>query len=96
MIRSDRFNDIIADIRLQIAIYLKAHPGHAFCDNCLAAKLGLGAREVHHARIGLAGSQEFEQHSAFCSSCLTMKNVIHVAWLHFDAPDDDAPLPYGA
>ena len=96
MTRPDRFSSAIADIRLQIAECLKSHPGHAFCDSCLATKLGLRAREVHHARIGLAGSQEFAQESGFCSVCLEVKSVIHVAWLHFEAPDDDAPLPYGA
>ena len=96
MNRAERYSAAIDDIRLQAAEYLKTHPGHAFCDSCLAAKLRLRAREVHHARIGLAGSHEFEQGTAFCSVCLEIKNVIHVAWLRFDAPDDDAPLPYGA
>jgi hypothetical protein len=70
---------------------LKAYPGHAFCDACLAAKLGLEVREVRHARIGLAGSAEFEQQTWFCSVCLEVKHVIHVAWLNFETPlDDDA------
>jgi hypothetical protein len=86
----------IADIRLQAAAVMKAHPGHAFCDACLAAKLGLAEREVRHARIGLAGCPEFEQQTWFCSVCLEVKHVIHVAWLHFDHPADDSPLPFGA
>ncbi|MBI2205538.1 MAG: hypothetical protein HYU41_16960 [Candidatus Rokubacteria bacterium] len=79
----------ITDARLQAAEHLKAYPGHAFCDGCLADKLGLGVREVRHARIGLAGSDEFEQQQGFCSVCLEVKHVIHVAWLHFEAPNDD-------
>lgn len=94
--RPDKAHPPIADYRLQVAEYMKAHPGHAFCDACLAEKLALAVREVRAARIGLAGSAEFEQQTWFCSVCLQPKNVIHVAWLHFDAPGDDAPLPYGA
>lgn len=79
----------ITDVRAQAAELLKAYPGHAFCDVCLAARLGLGVREVHHARIGLAGSTEFEQQTWFCSVCLEVKHVIHVAWLNFDPPAGD-------
>jgi hypothetical protein len=79
----------ITDVRLQTAELLKAYPGHAFCDACLADRLGLGIREVRHARIGLAGSDEFEQQPGFCSMCFELQHVIHVAWLHFDSPADD-------
>ncbi len=86
----------ITDVRLQAAEYLKAYPGHAFCDACLADKLGLGVREVRNARIGLAGSHEFEQEQGFCSVCLEIKHVIHVGWLHFDTPNDDAHHAFDA
>ena len=79
-------------LRHQTAELLKSYPGHAFCDDCLAAKVGHPTREVRRARIGLAGSNEFEQETTFCSVCLEQKHVIHVAWLRFDvaAADDDA------
>lgn len=73
------------------AALLNAYPGHAFCDECLAGKLGVSLREVRHAQIVLAGSPEFEQQTWFCSVCLSVKHVIHVAWLRFDpAHLDDA------
>lgn len=61
--------------------FLKEYPGHAFCDECLAERLGLERREIHRARIGLVGSTEFDQHVWFCSVCLQLTHVIHVAWL---------------
>jgi hypothetical protein len=63
---------------------LKSYPGHAFCDDCLAGKIGYATRDVRRARIGLAGSSEFEQETTFCSVCMEQKHVIHVAWLRFD------------
>ena len=72
------------DVRLQTSEVLKFYPGHAFCDDCLAGKVGYPVREVRRARIGLAGSTEFEQEMTFCSACLEQKHVIHVAWLRFD------------
>jgi hypothetical protein len=65
---------------------LRAHPGHAFCDECLAQRLAVGVREVRYALITLAGSAEFDQETWFCSACLQQKHVIHVAWLRFDVP----------
>ena len=72
------------DVRPQASDVLKSFPGHAFCDDCLAAKIGYPLRDVRRARIGLAGSSEFEQEITFCSVCLEQKHVIHVAWLRFD------------
>jgi hypothetical protein len=66
--------------------FLKDHPGHACCDDCLASRVGLTVREVRYARVRLAGSPEFEQHTWFCSFCLEVRDVIHVAWMHFGAP----------
>ena len=69
---------------METAKYLRAHPGHAFCDDCLADRTGTAPREVRIARVALAGNAEFEQQIAFCSACLAFKLVIHVAWLHFE------------
>ena len=96
LMRSSSRAEPIADVRVHAAAFMKAHPGHAFCDACLAAKLGLAVREVRHARIGLAGCPEFEQQTGFCSVCLEVKPIIHMAWLHFDGPPDDDALPFGA
>lgn len=74
----------VIDVRPQASEVLKSFPGHAFCDDCLAAKVGYPTRDVRRARIGLAGSSEFEQEMTFCSVCLEQKHVIHVAWLKFD------------
>ena len=83
----------VSDVRLQTSEVLKFYPGHAFCDDCLAGKLGYPVREVRRARIGLAGSAEFEQEMTFCSACLEQKHVIHVAWLRFDiAVSAEEPL----
>ena len=69
---------------------LRAYPGHAFCDECLAQKVGTSARAIRRARIALAGSVEFDQQVQFCSVCLRLRHVIHVAWLRFDsAPEHD-------
>jgi hypothetical protein len=76
----------LTDVRLQTSEVLKFYPGHAFCDDCLAGKVGYPVRDVRRARIGLAGSSEFEQEMTFCSGCLEQKHVIHVAWLRFDVP----------
>jgi hypothetical protein len=73
-------------IGLESARFLREHPGHAFCDECLAQRLTVTLREVRYARIALAGSAEFDQEIWFCSACLAHKHVIHVAWLRFDAP----------
>ncbi|MBI1737547.1 MAG: hypothetical protein HYR51_20440 [Candidatus Rokubacteria bacterium] len=78
----------VIDVRLQTSDVLKSFPGHAFCDDCLAGKVGYPVREVRRARIGLAGSSEFEQETTFCSVCLEQKHVIHVAWLKFDVATD--------
>lgn len=81
------------DVRVQAAELLKAYPGHAFCDTCLSEKLHLSVRDVRYARIGLAGSREFEQQTWYCSVCLEVKHVIHVAWLHFESAADDHTRP---
>jgi hypothetical protein len=94
--RVKQLTEPIADVRVHASAYMKSHPGHAFCDACLALKLGLGVREVRHARIGLAGCAEFEQQTGFCSVCLEVKHIIHMAWLHFDSPGNDEALPFGA
>ena len=73
----------ITETRVQTVAteFLKEYPGHAFCDECLAERLGLGRREIHRARIGLIGSTEYDQHVWFCSVCMRLTHVIHVAWL---------------
>jgi hypothetical protein len=70
----------------EAARFLRSHPGHAFCDGCLAQRLGSAVRDVRRARIVLSGSTEFDQEPWFCSVCLEYTQVIHVAWLRFDAP----------
>jgi hypothetical protein len=92
-IRARSATSPIIDVRLQTSEVLKSYPGHAFCDECLAGKVGYPTREVRRARIGLAGSSEFEQEMTFCSVCLEQKHVIHVAWLRFDVaatPQEEA------
>ena len=79
------------DHRVRTEDVLRAYPGHAFCDECLAQKVGMSMRAVRRARIALAGSVEFDQQVQFCSVCLRLRHVIHVAWLRFDAaPERDA------
>ena len=73
-------------IGVEAARFLRAHPGHAFCDACLAKRIAVSVREVRYAFITLAGSQEFDQETWFCSACLAQKHVIHVAWMRFDVP----------
>ena len=67
---------------------LREFPGHAFCDQCLAERIGMQPREVRRARIALIGSSEFDQHVWFCSSCMRRTHVIHVAWLAEGMPND--------
>lgn len=77
------------EIRTLAEQFLKSYPGHAFCDDCLADRVGLELREVRYAKIALAGSAEFEQRTWFCSVCLEWRQVIHVAWLWFTSTDSD-------
>ena len=81
-------------VQTQTIEFLKSYPGHAFCDDCLAERLGMDARDVRCARIGLAGSTDFDQHVWFCSVCMQRTHVIHVAWLAggtFDFTDSVDP-----
>jgi hypothetical protein len=84
--REGRLETSTTRIGSEAARVLRAHPGHAFCDECLAQRLAVSAREVRYAFIALAGSHEFDQETWFCSGCLAQKHVIHVAWLRFDVP----------
>lgn len=65
----------------RVAEYLRIHPGHAFCDDCLADKLGIGLEAMRHARGALASVHDLDQETWFCSACMSMKDVLHVAWL---------------
>lgn len=80
-------------IGLETAQFLRAHPGHAFCDECLSRRLGITLRDVRHARIALVGCHEFDQEPWFCSACLQLTHVIHVAWLRFDTPHTSEEAP---
>lgn len=75
----------------EVTQFLREHPGHAFCDECLAEKAQVGVRDVRRARIALAGLHEFDQERWLCSVCFALKLVIHVAWLSFDAPESTEP-----
>jgi len=80
-----------ARIVVEVARFLREHPGHAFCDDCLADRAQLAVRDVRHARIALAGVHEFDQETWLCSVCFASTFVIHVAWLSFDEPQSTEP-----
>ena len=65
----------------RVAEYLRIHPGHAFCDDCLAGKLGIGLAAMRLARAALASARDLDRETWFCSACMSMKDVLHVAWL---------------
>ncbi len=67
--------------RAKVVEYLRIHPGHAFCDECLARKLGIGLEAARQARADLAGARDLDQETWFCSACLSVKPVLHVAWI---------------
>lgn len=84
----ERAQTISTQVQEQTMEFLKGFPGHAFCDQCLAERLGMQAREVRRARIALINSTEFDQHVWFCSVCMRRTHVIHVAWLDGGMPHD--------
>lgn len=72
----------------RVAEFLSRNPGHAFCDDCLAERVGLDRTIVWEAAEALSPSSEFEVDEGICSYCLkAIEDVAHVEWVK---PDEDA------
>ena len=54
--------------RAQVTAFLREHPG-PFCDDCLAAILGLPGKEVTLTTLALGDGQRFDGTFAVCSRC---------------------------
>jgi hypothetical protein len=70
-----------AAILKRVADFLSAHPGRAYCDDCLAAGIGIDKDVVWEAAEELSPSPEYEVDAGICSVCFThVGDVAHVEW----------------
>ena len=69
-------------IRKRVADFLSRNPGHAFCDDCLAERIGLEKAAVWAAASQLSPSPDYEVDAGICSACFThVEDVAHVEWV---------------
>ncbi|MBI2203554.1 MAG: hypothetical protein HYU41_06875 [Candidatus Rokubacteria bacterium] len=72
----------------RVATFLSAHPGHAFCGDCLAQRLRMDRRVAWTAALRLGESREFDVDVGICSSCLDrLDDVAHVRWITPSQPE---------
>jgi hypothetical protein len=60
----------------QVAAYLTAHPRVDFCDDCLAAAIGINRHQARNATSGLGAGSDFDRGDRTCSVCRRPKRVI--------------------
>ena len=60
---------------------LTRHPGHAFCESCLAQKSGADLVALRDAKSSILRDPVFQAEEWFCSVCLQFRPVLHVRWL---------------